>query len=151
MITLKQILLATDFSETAGVALKYAVALADAFDATVHVLHVLEDPLPGWKPEGHVASVPRIRDGMERDARDALDNLLLTAQGRAQATICWGRPFVEIIRYAKQNAIDLIVLGSHGHGPIQHLLIGNVAEKVVRHAPCPVLTLRHPEHDFVSL
>lgn len=57
--------------------------------------------------------------------------------------------FVEIVRYAREQNIDLLVLGSHGRGPIAHLLLGSVAEKVVRHAPCPVLTVRHPEHEFV--
>ena len=57
--------------------------------------------------------------------------------------------FVEIVRYAKEQSIDLVVLGTHGHGPIAHMLMGSVAEKVVRKAPCAVLTVRHPEHEFV--
>ena len=60
-----------------------------------------------------------------------------------------GSPFVEIVRYAKSENIDLIVMGTHGRGPIAHMLLGSVAEKVVRKAPCPVLTVRHPEHEFV--
>jgi nucleotide-binding universal stress UspA family protein len=62
---------------------------------------------------------------------------------------CWGSPFVEIIRYARAENIDLIVMGSLGLGPVGHMLMGSVAEKVVRKAPCPVLTVRHPEHEFV--
>ena len=57
--------------------------------------------------------------------------------------------FVEIIRYARENNIDLLVLGTHGRGAIAHMLMGSVAEKIVRKAPCPVLTVRHPEHEFV--
>lgn len=60
-----------------------------------------------------------------------------------------GRPFLEIIRYAKEQQIDLIVLGTHGRGVLSHVLIGSVTERVVRKAPCPVLTVRHPEHEFV--
>jgi nucleotide-binding universal stress UspA family protein len=60
-----------------------------------------------------------------------------------------GAPFVEILRYAKEQGIDLIVMGTDGRGPIVHMLIGSVAEKVVRKAPCPVLTVRHPQHEFV--
>ena len=60
-----------------------------------------------------------------------------------------GHAFVEILQYATDNAIDMIVMGTHGRGPIQHLLLGSVAEKVVRKAPCPVLTVRQPGHKFV--
>jgi nucleotide-binding universal stress UspA family protein len=60
-----------------------------------------------------------------------------------------GSPFVEIVRYAKQHDIDLIVMGTHGRGPIAHMFMGSVAERVVRKATCPVLTVRSPEHEFV--
>ena len=60
-----------------------------------------------------------------------------------------GHPFVEILSDAKQHDIDLIVMGTHGRGAIKHMLLGSVAEKVVRKAPCPVLTVRHPDHEFV--
>ena len=61
-----------------------------------------------------------------------------------------GSPFLEIVSYAKAKDIDLIVMGTHGRGPIAHMLMGSVAEKVVRKAPCPVLTVRHPEHEFIE-
>ena len=60
-----------------------------------------------------------------------------------------GGPYVEIVRYAQERTIDLIVMGTHGRGFVAHMLMGSVAEKVVRKAPCPVLTVRHPEHEFV--
>jgi len=60
-----------------------------------------------------------------------------------------GGPYVEIVRYAKERDIDLIVMGTHGRGFVAHMLMGSVTEKVVRRAPCPVLTVRHSEHDFV--
>jgi nucleotide-binding universal stress UspA family protein len=59
-----------------------------------------------------------------------------------------GRPFMEIIRYARDKEIDLIVLGTHGRSGLKHALLGSVAERVVRKAPCPVLTIRHPDHGF---
>ena len=59
-----------------------------------------------------------------------------------------GRPFVEIIRYAREKKIDIIVVGTHGHSGLTHILMGSVAEKVVRKSPCPVLTIRHPDHEF---
>jgi nucleotide-binding universal stress UspA family protein len=60
-----------------------------------------------------------------------------------------GTPFYEIVRYAREMKIDLIVMGTHGHTGLVHVLLGSVTEKVVRKAPCPVLTVRHPEHEFV--
>ena len=153
MIELRRILVATDFSETAAAALDYAKALAEAFGASLQVLHVLEDPLPGWKPPGHVASVPIIRQHMEQDAADQMSKVLTDTERdkfRAELATTWGSPFVEIIRHAKTRDIDLIVMGTHGLGPIAHMLMGSVAEKVVRKAPCPVLTVRHPEHEAVE-
>ena len=67
----------------------------------------------------------------------------------AQIVTLVGSPFLEIVTYAKSHDIDLIVMGTHGRGPIAHMLMGSVAEKVVRKAPCPVLTVRHPEHEFI--
>jgi len=60
-----------------------------------------------------------------------------------------GSPFVEIVRYARTHDIDLVIMGTHGRGPIAHMLMGSTAERVVRKAPCPVLTVKHPEHEFV--
>lgn len=153
MIALKNILLPTDFSDTSEVALKYARAFADEFNASLHILHILEDPLlyPAtmeWYPTPTV----NYREEMEKAARDRLAGLLNEHKGaevRAQLALRWGSPFVEIVRYAKSENIDLIVMGSHGLGPIGHMLMGSVAEKVVRKAPCPVLIVRHPEHEFV--
>jgi len=68
---------------------------------------------------------------------------------RVTTAIVAGNPFVEIIRYARAHEIDLIVLGTHGRGPVAHMLLGSVAEKVVRKSPCPVLTVRPAQHEFV--
>ena len=152
MIALRKILLPTDFNDTAAVALKYAQAFAEVCGASMHVLHVLEDPLPGWKPEGHVTPVPRIREGMEEDARVQLGKVISMEDRKrlhAELVTKWGNPFVEIVRYAKDHEIDLIVMGTYGRGPIARMLMGSVAEKVVRKAPCPVLTVRQPEHELV--
>ena len=71
-------------------------------------------------------------------------------QFQASMALRWGSPFLEIVRYAKEHGIELIVMGTHGRGPIAHLLLGSVAEKVVRKAPCPVLTVRPSEHNFTK-
>ncbi len=152
MIVLKQILVPTDFSEASEVAVKYARALAEAFQASLHLLHVMEDPFI-YAPvsEGYVPPVNFYED-MEKSACERIERILSDADRQrfhAQLMTHKGSPFVEIIRYAKNRNIDLIVMGTHGRGPIAHMLMGSVAERVVRKAPCPVLTVRHPEHEFV--
>jgi len=153
MIALKKILVPTDFSPTSEVAINYARALAEAFDATVHVLHVVEDPfVHGWAGEGYIPDLPQFREGLARDASEKLGKVMSAVDRErfgVQLVTRFGSPFIEIVRYAKGEAVDLIVLGTHGRGPIAHLLMGSVAEKVVRKAPCPVLAVRHPEHEFV--
>jgi nucleotide-binding universal stress UspA family protein len=152
MINLKQILVPTDFSEPSISALKYGRALADAFASSIHLLHVLEDPFM-YAPtsEGYVVP-PHFHEELEASVRTQLDKVFTTEEKqkyRAKMMLRTGSPFVEIVRYAKTENIDLIVMGTHGRGPIAHMLLGSVAEKVVRKAPCPVLTVRHPEHEFV--
>jgi nucleotide-binding universal stress UspA family protein len=153
MIELKQILVATDFSPTSEVALKYGKALAERFRASLHLLHVIEDPfVHGWTAEGYIPDLASFREGLARRAREQMEKVLDPAEFdklHARLSVKFGNPFIEIVRLAKQDHTDLIVLGTHGRGPIAHLLMGSVAEKVVRKAPCPVLTVRHPEHEFV--
>jgi universal stress protein A len=148
-MTLTRILVATDFSDASDDALAYARMLADAFGASLHVLHVLEDlAAHAWTTEVYVAALPGVHEEMERQARDRLQQLLSEddrARYRAELVLRFGSPFVEVVRYAAEHAIDLIVLGTHGRGALAHMLLGSVAERVVRKAPCPVLTVRHPE------
>jgi nucleotide-binding universal stress UspA family protein len=146
MIALRQILLPTDFSEPSVNALKYAKAFADNFKASLHLMHVLETVYYGWEVP------PLIDEEIEEGAKKQLHSLLTEAecqQYQAQFHLRRGSPFLEIVRHARDQNVDLIVMGTHGRGPIAHMLLGSVAEKVVRKAPCPVLTVRHPEHEFV--
>ncbi len=152
MIKLKRILVPTDFSEPSQSAMMYARAFAAEFDAALHILHVTEDPFV-YAPvsEGFVPP-PRFHEEMEAAARSRLESLLTSderEQFHARLMLRTGSPFVEIVRYAKAEEIDLIVMGTHGRGAIAHMLLGSVAERVVRKAPCPVLTVRRPEHEFV--
>lgn len=153
MIDLHQILIPTDFSKFSDVALNYAAALAEKFGAKLHLLHIVQDL--GLIVPDAVAVAPPVfppmdqfvqaaRTAMERLAnQESLKGLTLERQIRE------GQPFYEIIRYAKEANIDLIVMGTHGHTGLAHVLLGSVTERVVRKAPCPVLTVRHPEHEFV--
>ena len=150
MLTLKRILVPIDFSEPSEAALKYGIALARGFDAKLYLLHVLaKAPAePSETVEHPIGPFERMRDA----AREHLGNILTDHEAKdlaSEFTTHVGTPYVEIIRYAKDHDIDLIVMGTHGRGLVAHMLMGSVAENVVRRAPCPVLTVRYRQHEFV--
>lgn len=150
-MNLTRILFPTDFSDTAGHALDYARDLAARYGASVHVLHVVRDPMSqAWAGEAAGVVIPDLLKSWRADAERRLRELSLDGI-RTRRAVRVGHAFVEIIQYAKSNEIDLIVMGTHGRGPVEHLLLGSVAEKVVRKAPCPVLTVREPGHTFVPV
>jgi nucleotide-binding universal stress UspA family protein len=153
MIALKNILVATDFSDPSIIALNYGRDLARSYDASLHVVHVIEDLLALHGPEiGFAyADVERnIEAAVRRDLDAALsDDDQQTLHARAVITRSSNVSHA-ITDYAKNNAIDLIVVGTHGRGAIQRFLIGSVAERVMRTAPCPVLTVRVNERDFID-
>jgi nucleotide-binding universal stress UspA family protein len=153
MLALKTVLVPTDFSDASQSALRYGKAMAEAFGASLHVVHVMEDLLAhAWAAEVYVSSMPQLRDEIEKESRLRLEALLKDDERRkfrAETALLAGNPFIEIIRYAKAHDVDLIVMGTHGRGPIAHMLLGSVAEKVVRKSPCPVLTVREAQHEFV--
>jgi nucleotide-binding universal stress UspA family protein len=153
MISLKTVLVPTDFSEASGSALTYGKAMAGAFGASLHLVHVMEDLMAhAWAAEVYVASMPQLRDEIEKESRQRLATVFTDEerrQYRVVTALLAGNPFLEIIRYAKAHDVDLIVMGTHGRGAIAHMLLGSVAEKVVRKSPCPVLTVREAQHQFV--
>jgi universal stress protein A len=154
MITLQRILVPTDFGEAAEAALTYGRALARQFGATLTVLHVADNVLTGSAGiEGYVGAYPGFQRGIEEAARSQLDVLLDDGDKRELHATTELRtsnaPAFVIASFARDNGIDLIVMGTHGRGAMAHLLMGSVAERVVRIAPCPVLTVKHPEHEFV--
>jgi nucleotide-binding universal stress UspA family protein len=154
MVILKNILVATDFSEPSDAALTYGRDLARTFGARLHVVHAVENIAVRLASEMSIAFLPELQAQIEADARTRVEALVtgedkttlnaktavITATGTADA----------IVQYAKDHAIDLIVMGTHGRRALEHLLMGSVAERVVRTAPCPVLTVRHPEREFVG-
>jgi nucleotide-binding universal stress UspA family protein len=138
----KTILVATDFSETAGSALAHAKVLADTFAAELHVMHVLHDPITYVPAVAGVEGLPHLREQLERDARDTLDKVLSESErqsSKAHLVLKWGTAYLEIADYAATEKIDLIVMGTHGRSPLPRLLLGSVAHKVLHQAPCPVL------------
>ncbi len=153
MIDLHRILIPTDFSKHSENALTYALAFAEKFGAELYLLHVVQD-LALFIPDA-VTVAPPIAPPVEQltaAVREALNNVVREhrlEQSPVHVEVREGAPFYEIIRFAKEKDIDLIVMGTHGHSGLAHVLLGSVSEKVVRKAPCPVLTVRHPEHEFV--
>lgn len=151
MIAIKNILVATDFSEPSGVALAYGRDLARSNRARLHVLHSVDDISARASMDG--GFVGDLQGDLEAGARRDLDALMRDEDRTALsavAVVTRGlNPADIIINYAKANSIDLIVTGTHGRGGIKHLLMGSVAERVVRTAPCPVLTVRAHERDFI--
>jgi len=153
MLALKTILVPTDFSDASEAALNYGKAMAEAFGASLHLVHVMEDLLAqAWAAEVYVASMPQLREEIDKESRQRLASMLTDEERRryrVETALLAGNPFVEIVRYAKAHDVGLIVMGTHGRGPIAHMLLGSVAEKVVRKSPCPVLTVRDAQHEFV--
>jgi nucleotide-binding universal stress UspA family protein len=153
MIKIKNILVATDFSAPSESALEYGRALSLNFGARLHVLHVVEVPVFSAGADGMAYDFALIQESMEEDARKKLTDLLGAENGQPPAmtrvVTTAPSPAIVIADYAKKANIDVIVMGTHGRGMLGHLFMGSVAERVVRIAPCPVLTLRNPEHEFV--
>ncbi|MGE0479219.1 MAG: universal stress protein [Phycisphaerae bacterium] len=150
----KRILWPTDFSELSLLGGRYAEAFRNVFHAELHVLHVI---LPPLNPEAGVVlptEVPlAVADQDLLDAgRKRMDRLVAEqfAGDRAIAReVAFGNPWSTICEYAETKLIDLIVVATHGRTGLRHALIGSTAERIVRHAPCPVLTVKTPEKDFL--
>jgi nucleotide-binding universal stress UspA family protein len=154
MVVIKNVLVATDFSEPSAVALAYGRELARTFAAKLHVLHIAESiaSTPGLELYG--ASVTELQNNLEAAGRRQLDGLITEADRTdlgVEAVVRTGASAAAaIVEYADEAQIDLIVTGTHGRGRLSHFLMGSVAERVVRMGPCPVLTVRHPEREFVT-
>ncbi len=154
MIELKRILVPTDFSEFSRPALMYGCAMASRFESELHLLHVCPDAAMLTPEIDGLGAVNLLEqaEAFEASAKEQLKQLPPDGweNGRdvVRATTV-GPPFFEIIKYAQEQDIDLIVLGTHGRSGLMHLLMGSVAENVVRKASCPVLTVKPDGHQFV--
>ena len=150
-IVMKRILCPVDFSQSSDHALQYAVDLARMFGAQLTLMHVVEMP---FLPSYAMAGVPDLSlplEQIEEGARKGLERLVEQCRrkyDKVDTELRTGTAFMEIIAFAREIKADLIVVGTHGRTGLSHLIIGSVAERVVRKAPCPVLSIRHPEHVF---
>ena len=140
-IVIKQILIPTDFSQPSERALDYGRDLARQLGASLHLLHVVNRPLlaEGLAAEAAINNGAALGSDM---AEDAHQRLRQQAPDAASADVIFGYAARSIVEHAARLGIDLIVMGSHGRTGIAHVLLGSVAEAVVRTAPCPVLTVR---------
>ena len=135
-----------DFSEQANQALDYAINLASKLDARLTLLHVIQSVPLGGADMGVTLPYAYLQD-LEAEIMQSMESYLarVTAAGLEGATVViHGVPFHEILETAKTQLVDLIIMGTHGRTGLQHVLLGSVAEKVVRLAPCPVLVARQP-------
>ena len=153
MINLRRILVPTDFSESANHALAYGISFAAEYKADLVLLHVIETLSVGYASDLFPVPMAEVLEEIGSYARGELAKLAAQAAERgvtAHQVGVQGKPAAEVIRYAKEQAIDMIVLGTHGRGVLDHALFGSKTERVVRKAPCPVLTCRLTEHEFVD-
>ena len=145
MVTLKKILCPVDHSECSYLALKYAISLALKDEAKLYLMHVIDSRL--YDTEMYKLSPYKLNEIDESKIRTDLMKSLpegTTDVLEVETIVVKGVPFNEIINAATEISVDIIVIGTHGRTGIPHVMLGSVAEKVVRKAPCPVLTVRMP-------
>lgn len=155
MIQLQRILYPTDFSDLSLYALQYARNFAETFSAELHVLHVVDEAYQNWATMGPNTipvgpTAPEMLDLAREQMATFMAEHLGTPGLSVVSKVVLGRPSPTILDYASQQRMDMIVIATHGRGALTHMLLGSVTDKVVRKAPCPVLTVRHPEHEFIT-
>lgn len=149
MLAIRSILAPTDFSPHAEAGLRYAAGLAERLGTALHLLHVLPDIVAPVGPDPSIVATmpPEYYPQAEREAAEALGAVLKEEWGRPASVVSavlWGDPVEQTCDYARAHGIDLIVIATHGRTGLSHVLLGSTAERIVREAPCPVLTVRSP-------
>lgn len=151
---IKKILVPTDFSDGSRTAFQYAFALAQKIGASIDIAHICEHSpyiyaetqlnKPGDAPQS-------LQSYLEKETNLHMKNFLKHLPQNNQVAVkdyvIYGNPYEQIVKMSKEGSFDLIVMGTHGRTGLSHILLGSVAEKVVRYAECPVLTVRHPTKD----
>lgn len=148
---IKRILVPIDFSDYSRNALNYAIEFVKLFKSELYLIYVVEPVI--YPPDfsmGQIA-IPSIDLEMDKRAKEELENLVkkqISTEIKTKTIVKTGKPFIEIIETASEIDADMIIIATHGHSGMEHILFGSTAEKVVRKAPCPVLTLREPVKGF---
>lgn len=155
MMQIKTILVPTDFSDNAQAAVRHGCDLARQFNAELHLLYVVSDNIGMYSVEMEMVGAASFAYNVIEAEKQATQRLaeLPGEIGRdcriVRATEV-GIPSLDVTRYAKEKDIDLIVVSTHGYTGLTHFLMGSVAESIVRHAPCPVLTIRPDGHQLTT-
>ena len=153
MIKLNRILVPTDFSESARLALTYGMSFAQEYKAHLVLLHVVENLTVGYASDLFPVPMAEVFQEISGYARAELAKLAAEAREKdveVEEQVVQGKPSAEIIRFAAERGVDMIVLGTHGKGMLDQALFGSTTERVVRRSPCPVLSVRLAEHTFVD-
>jgi universal stress protein A len=149
---ISKVLVPIDFSDYSKSALKYAVNFVKYFKANLILVYVVEPVI--YPPDFSMGQIviPSVDLEMDKRAIEELNKLAeqeIPTEIKVKSIVKTGKPFIEIIETAAEEDIDLIIIATHGHTGVEHILFGSTAEKVVRKAPCPVLTLREPIKGFL--
>ncbi len=152
----QRILFPSDFSDLSLHALDYARSLAETYGAELHIVHVVDEAYQYWMALGPNSlpvgpSPEEMVTASTQEIGKFIQEHLSGTSLQVRSKVLVGRPFMEIIRYAEEHSIDLIVIGTHGRGGLKHVLLGSVAERVVRKSPCPVLTIRNAGRDVPAM
>jgi nucleotide-binding universal stress UspA family protein len=153
VIKLRKVLVPTDFSESARHALTYGISFAREYEAELSVVHVVENLTVGYASDLFPVPMAEVFQEISGYARTELAKLGEEARAKnvtVAEVVVQGKPSAEIMRFARETEVDMIVLGTHGKGMLDQALFGSTTERVVRRAPCPVLTVRLAEHEFVD-
>jgi len=155
MSQIRRILYPTDFSEHSLAALPLAIDLASHYGAELHCLHAVDIEHEYFMEGGYIVPLrtepidsEQLRRVASRHMEEFVSQHMSALDGSVRQVVVLGKPFEQIVRHARHEKIDLIVIGTHGHSALASMLLGSVAEKVIRKAPCAVLSVRHPEHEF---
>jgi nucleotide-binding universal stress UspA family protein len=151
VIQIKRILVPTDFSESAAHALTYGVSFAREYKAELILVHVVETLTVGYASDLFPVPMAEVFDEISGYAKAEIGKLAEAIRPKeisVREMVVQGKPSAEITRIAKEENVDIIVLGTHGKGMLDQALFGSTAERVIRKAPCPVLTCQLHQHEF---
>jgi nucleotide-binding universal stress UspA family protein len=150
MISIQGVLVPVDFSKESILAAKFGASMAEEYKTRLYVLHVMEPVHPSLR--GHIADFESFQEKMIAQAKADLESVIpsgIKARVPVETMLEIGHPSFVIVEKAKELGVDVIVIATHGRTGLAHVMLGSVAEKVIRHAPCPVFVTRNPKDKYV--